>query len=767
MMRNKIILTSIFTLISVFSVSLLSASSFTLQFAGKNNVSLKKVVVHNLSRICKDTVISYIPTSGNISFLATVETTSGNISKAQSQALSLKSGQSFCYVHGDSLQYTVYANGYAKTTTSDKPSKNYTYQFQMEVPIVSFAVISDIHFGNSTGIGPMIKVPRALKNLTSKTPLINAIFAVGDLTNNGTAVQYDQFLSVFNNTSNIPASVQKVYMMGNHDNYPADGQTTYQNKLGQPFDQYLEINGLPFITISQRAGSNSGDGKTSYPIESQNYLRNSLIAATRDYPGKPIFVFTHVAPLGTVAGARIGDYGANDGWGMPILTPILKEYPQVILFAGHSHYPIGDPNSINQDKAFTVVNTGSTTYSEIQGGLVDKGIHPEAYNDITEGYIVNVMANGDVILDRWDTFRDEEILPEFRVNAPHDGSQFVYKSSRSGMPKPFFGIDATLTITAQDYSCSVSFPQAMDDDFVQRYTVEIYKGATKVTSYKVFSQFYLNSQMPSTLSASNISGLLPDTEYMVKVFANDCFGNISEPLESFFRTLPGNNDPVNQVPERKGSWLFDDATDLFKASIGQSLIPGTSTGGVAIVYPTDNGNITTIAGPTASNKAVFVPKRSCVKMLHGIAASGGSKVNEYTLMIDFKLSFSHPWYSLIQTELANTDDADIFINASNGKVGLSVAAGGYSAAGAIVANTWCRYVFVVKSGQPIKQYVNGVPIHTGSGNMSVDGRWALETGGLLLFSDNTDEDGDFNIAEIAIWDKNLTPAQIANLGICE
>ena len=60
-----------------------------------------------------------------------------------------------------------------------------------------------------------------------------------------------------------------------------------------------------------------------------------------------------------------------------------------------------------------------------------------------------------------------------------------------------------------------------------------------------------------------------------------------------------------------------------------------------------------------------------------------------------------------------------------------------------------------------------MPIHTGSGNMSVDGRWALETGGLLLFSDNTDEDGDFNIAEIAIWDKNLTPAQIANLGICE
>ena len=31
-----------------------------------------------------------------------------------------------------------------------------------------------------------------------------------------------------------------------------------------------------------------------------------------------------------------------------LLNRVLNEYPQAIVFAGHSHYPVGDPRSIHQ-----------------------------------------------------------------------------------------------------------------------------------------------------------------------------------------------------------------------------------------------------------------------------------------------------------------------------------------------------------------------------------------------------------------------------------
>lgn len=71
-----------------------------------------------------------------------------------------------------------------------------------------------------------------------------------------------------------------------------------------------------------------------------------------------------------------------------------------IVFAGHSHYPVGDPRSIHQganpDSAhknyYTVINTGSTTYAENHRDAVDgieSGIHPEGFAYVTEGLIVN------------------------------------------------------------------------------------------------------------------------------------------------------------------------------------------------------------------------------------------------------------------------------------------------------------------------------------------------------------------------------------------
>ncbi|KAA6345290.1 3' 5'-cyclic adenosine monophosphate phosphodiesterase CpdA [termite gut metagenome] len=69
-----------------------------------------------------------------------------------------------------------------------------------------FAVISDIHFGSKAEKGPTVKVPQALKNILGKERL-DALFIVGDLTNNGKEEEYDQLKSVFDDKTIVPEGI--------------------------------------------------------------------------------------------------------------------------------------------------------------------------------------------------------------------------------------------------------------------------------------------------------------------------------------------------------------------------------------------------------------------------------------------------------------------------------------------------------------------------------------------------------------------------------
>ncbi|MDR2847822.1 MAG: hypothetical protein LBV39_01830, partial [Bacteroidales bacterium] len=73
-----------------------------------------------------------------------------------------------------------------------------------ESALLRFAVISDTHFENNRGLGAMVKVPKTLKNLIGKQPGLEAIFVAGDLTQTGTADQYNMLNSVFNDKTIVP-----------------------------------------------------------------------------------------------------------------------------------------------------------------------------------------------------------------------------------------------------------------------------------------------------------------------------------------------------------------------------------------------------------------------------------------------------------------------------------------------------------------------------------------------------------------------------------
>lgn len=320
-----------------------------------------------------------------------------------------------------------------------------------------FAVVSDIHIGAENSEA---KVSNALRNLFSHEQDYDALFICGDLTDGGAASQYDALKALFRNKTIVPTNTPVYFMMGNHDNY-GDANAKMYLELGQPLHQYIDIKGYPFITISTRGTANSGN--SNHDEEAYSFLSDKLTDAAAKYPGKPIFVFLHIPPQGTV-------YGSND-WGNPRLNEILSDYPQVVAFSGHTHYPVGDPRSIHQGK-YTVINDGSIKYSEIMEGEVTGTCWPARYEQVNEGVVVNVDEKSNINVERWSVAQNERILPDWNILAPHDGSQFTY-AGRTGGEAPQFGPDAQVTVVNTADSCTVSFGQATDDDVVRNYLIEI------------------------------------------------------------------------------------------------------------------------------------------------------------------------------------------------------------------------------------------------------------------------------------------------------
>ena len=452
-------------------------------------------------------------------------------------------------------------------------SKNDPVQEPDNSQALTFAVISDVHIGNDVAEGPMVKVPQALRNITSYGEL-DAMVVVGDLTDHGEVAEYEQFVETFTDSTHFTNSVNDfLFVMGNHDNYHSNGQAHYQDGLkhfneGEPYPlhHYKVIKGYPFIMVSTLNGCNNdidrrADGTNAYPPATVTWIEQAMERATQECPGKPIFFFTHIPPRWTCYSTWI-EYENGLGWCMQALNRVLNEYPQTIVFAGHSHYPVGDPRSIHQGanpnsehkNYYTVINTGSTTYAEIHPKAVDaieNGIHPEKFDYVTEGLIVTELPNGDIEVRRYDTYRNEEIAADKRwvIKAPFDGSNFTYTDIRdkndnpsnlklySGGKCPEFASDAELKLAVSATTMKVTFPQATDDDCVFRYLVNVYNVASGAIEGKaaIFSRFYLNSEMPEKF-VHNFGSLQSGIEYRVEVKALDSFDNESKPLVATFTT---------------------------------------------------------------------------------------------------------------------------------------------------------------------------------------------------------------------------------------
>ena len=385
-------------------------------------------------------------------------------------------------------------------------------------PVTRFIVTSDSHITTigdvqSSRLEKMIKMGYRIAKKDKEYNSLDAVLIAGDVTDMGTKIAFGSIkaatMPVLKGDTQFLATIST-----SHDdrNLGKESLALYENIMGQETDFHRVINGFHFIGIS--ASKIEGEHYSDYQKE---WLVQELDKAVADDPDKPIFVIQHEHISNTV-------YGSSyfEGWEMPDFAEILKNYPQVVDFSGHSHYPNNDPRSIWQGE-YTAVGTGGLYYAEVTVDDV-KTVHPQGYRFASTFWVVEVDAQNRIRMRSVDLV-SQEYLCEYILEGPLDRS-YTPEKQKARSTAPAFDENATLKVR----NGKAVFDAAQSTDgmpiFLYRaFAVDADGNRTPVG--KVVPKYY-RYNVPDTVKIPLEN--LPDGDYTIEVVAENCYGIQSEPL---------------------------------------------------------------------------------------------------------------------------------------------------------------------------------------------------------------------------------------------
>lgn len=363
--------------------------------------------------------------------------------------------------------------------------------------------------------------------MTLKAQNVNVILYPGDITNSSSDHAMGGFMDIFKEVfpdDDTRPILQTI--MGNHDFWSGGSAynciKTYEDNIGQsPWTHYV-INDMSFIGLSPT----NGNMKEDY-TETKEWFDAQMVLAEEMNPGKPVFVQSHNAALGTT-------YGSDD-WGDASLNKILSPYHNIINIVGHTHYSILDERSIHQGE-YTTINTQSVSYTELEEGKVNGTKPPGAHGNLM-GYVMNVTSDNIEVV-RLDLTTGDELKTAWDLGMPTEKEHFIYTNEAriSNNEAPVIGRGAGSTII-EDEMAYIIFDAATDDDFVHTYKL-VWSDETE-TLY--FSDFITGIDKMNKNVKLPIYGKSAGT-YSVKVYAIDSWGAVSKNFIEITNVVVRQND---------------------------------------------------------------------------------------------------------------------------------------------------------------------------------------------------------------------------------
>lgn len=401
-------------------------------------------------------------------------------------------------------------------------------------PVLRFAIASDVHVADSGSNVEEARLEKLFKisyyhSKTSKSnhKTLDAVIFAGDFTDLGTLTSMKKFKSIVDD--NIKSETKALISLGNHEFYTAP-QTTeerYKSVFETPVDEHIIIAGFHFIKLSPNG--------EYFSEEKLQWLSEELEKATLDTPDRPIFVIQHQHVKGTV-------YGST-GWGADGLYEILSNYPQVVDFSGHSHFPIQDERSLWQGD-FTAIGTGTLSYVEMGlNGVSSNYVFPDGKqgeyklwertgdSDYGVFQIVECDEMGNIRITGYD-LSCNQILFERSINAPLKKSNFITnENKKTTTPIPEFPVHSKCSFSKDDNGdILLTVPRALSDAYIESYRAEVYTSDGLVQTYYALSgQIFFPHPYKIQI---RLAGLDSGKEYTVKIYAVNAYGvSCKKPLE--------------------------------------------------------------------------------------------------------------------------------------------------------------------------------------------------------------------------------------------
>ena len=452
--------------------------------------------------------------------------------------------------------------------------------------VLSFGAISDIHILSDAEHAATQKYATALRLLKKHAGgNLDAVTIAGDISNSSYESGIGEAFKTITDAE-LGADANVFFVTGNHDaqndqwdtlhqiyadlaKYTAKDLPSSQHDRG---NRHMVVGGYHYIGVNMMDYWNASEAM--FADEDLQWLSRELAAARADAPGKPIFVYMHAPAYGTTYGS---DLYTGCYWGSKKIHSYLAQYPEVVTFSGHLHFPIHDSRTIYQ-KDFTALNCGSVQYMSVENGLLQSGSQTTVSESgsISNGLLVQVDKNNNLKITRLD-FANDAVIGDPLYVLKGDLTTHNPDHIALGNTAPQFGEHAGVSGYPVGENLEVTFDAAADNDMVHHYSIEIKSLPSGIIKQvDAFSEFYFyptademplaySLQIPYTLPAN-------DTTYEITLCAVDSYGLASAPLSFTYNSA--DKPPVITGVESGGTYYTTQKVTVTDDNLDKVLLNG-------------------------------------------------------------------------------------------------------------------------------------------------------------------------------------------------
>lgn len=394
-------------------------------------------------------------------------------------------------------------------------------------PIVRFAVCSDVHLEGYETQEEFINFKKLFDTVydysaTQEYKNFDAVVLVGDISTSGMPIEYEMINKVLD--EKVREGTKVLTCMGNHEymsyrDYDASqGTRVFEQEMDREDCEHAVINGYHFIISSY-----DEDGRSF--VKKSRWMDKEIKAAVEDTGDKPVFVFQHPAPFGTIYGSVM--------WGDISVPTVLKKYPQVVDFSGHSHYPINDPRSIWQS-GYTALGCGTmSSYETELDGI--PGNYPYDSENAAEFYIVEADAQGNVHIMMYDLVTEQFFPMDYYLTDLADRNfDYSYNKMKRRDESPVFEDGAKVDAYVNENGETVlTFEGATDNFVVESYKVTVSKNGLIPVVSDNFSGKYMYLFEDNNYEV-NLGKLESGKKYVANIVALNAYAETSKTLRYEF-----------------------------------------------------------------------------------------------------------------------------------------------------------------------------------------------------------------------------------------